>query len=48
MKVACSGQRLKGMDKGCIGSQGPQWTLVLEEKQKKKKEERKLNKYETA
>jgi hypothetical protein len=25
------------MDKGCIGSQGPQWTLVLEEKQKKKK-----------
>jgi hypothetical protein len=24
---------------GCIGSQSPQWTVVLEEKQKKKRKE---------
>jgi hypothetical protein len=35
-KLGSSGQRLKGMDKSCIGSQSPQWTPVFEEKQKKK------------
>jgi hypothetical protein len=29
-KLSYSGQRLEGMEKDCIGSQGPRWTVVLE------------------
>ena len=29
-KQTCNGQRPSGMEEDCSGSQGPQWTVVLE------------------
>jgi hypothetical protein len=35
---------IAGMEEDCVGSQGPQWTTVLEEEERKnkKKEEKKM------
>jgi hypothetical protein len=35
-KLVYIGQRREGIEDVCIGSQGPQWTVVLENKKKKK------------
>lgn len=37
--MAYSGQRLKGIDTDLIGSQDPQWTVVLEEEKEELEEQ---------
>jgi hypothetical protein len=42
-KRARNGQRPSGMEEDCIGSQGPQSTVVLEDEEEEEEEEKKRN-----